>query len=302
MSADPVTTSHVTKPPASTVRVGTAGPFLPALTGSFSIPAGENPTVVIIEAAYAHHGIAARYLNCEVPPEGLAAAVRGAWAMGWAGFNCSMPHKVAVIEHLAGLGESATLIGAVNCVVRRDDGFFGENTDGAGFLASLCREADPAGKRVVLYGAGGAARACAVELALAGVASISVVNRDPVRGTELAGLLAPLVTVSYEPWSGLHRIPAGTDVVLNATSIGLAPEVDAVPPVDLDSITPEMLVADVVFSPAETMLLAAAAERGAATLDGRGMLVNQAVLGIRHWTGVDVDPQVMRDELDRLIP
>ena len=91
--------------------------FLSVLTGSFSTPAAENPTVAMIEAAYRHHGIDARYLNCEVAPAALGDAVRGARAMGWAGFNCSIPHKVAVIEHLDGLGESAAVIGAVNCVV-----------------------------------------------------------------------------------------------------------------------------------------------------------------------------------------
>ena len=92
--------------------------FLSLLTGSFSQGAADNPTVAMIEAAYRHHGIDARYINCEVPPEALGDAVRGARAMGWAGFNCSIPHKVAVVEHLDGLGESASVIGAVNCAVR----------------------------------------------------------------------------------------------------------------------------------------------------------------------------------------
>ena len=94
--------------------------FLSLLTGSFAHAAAENPTVAMIEAAYRHHGIDARYINCEVAPERLADAVRGARAMGWAGFNCSIPHKVAVVEHLDGLAESAAVIGAVNCAVARD--------------------------------------------------------------------------------------------------------------------------------------------------------------------------------------
>src|SRR5229473_7309650 len=100
--------------------------FLSILTGSFSTPAAENPTVAMVEAAYRHHGLDARYLNCEVAPEALGDAVRGARAMGWIGFNCSIPHKVAVLEHLDGLAESATVIGAVNCAVRRGDKFIGE--------------------------------------------------------------------------------------------------------------------------------------------------------------------------------
>ena len=131
--------------------------FLSVLTGSFATPAAENPTVAMIEAAYRHHGLEARYINCDVAPEALGSAVRGAAAMGWVGFNCSIPHKVAVIEHLDGLGDSAAVIGAVNCAVRRDGRWIGENTDGQGFIASLRTVADPAGKRIVVFGAGGAA-------------------------------------------------------------------------------------------------------------------------------------------------
>ena len=128
--------------------------FLSALTGSFASPAAENPTVVMIEAAYRHHGVDARYINCDVAPAALGDAVRGARAMGWAGFNCSLPHKVAVIEHLDGLADSAAVIGAVNCAVRRDGRYIGENTDGQGFLAALKTVVDPAGQSVVFFGAG----------------------------------------------------------------------------------------------------------------------------------------------------
>ena len=107
-----------------------------------------------------------RYLNAEVSPEKLADAVAGARAMNWAGFNCSIPHKVAVIEHLDGLGESASVIGAVNCAVRRDSQYIGENTDGKGFLKSLQEVVDPAGKKLVVFGAGGAARAALPQRAL----------------------------------------------------------------------------------------------------------------------------------------
>src|SRR5256885_4571200 len=126
------------------------------------MPAAENPTVAMIEAAYRQHGIDARYLNCEVAPDALGDAVRGARAMGWAGFNCSIPHKVAVLAHLDSVADSAAVIGAVNCVVRRGDHLVGENTDGQGFLTSLRTLVDPAGQRIVLFGAGGAARAIAV--------------------------------------------------------------------------------------------------------------------------------------------
>src|SRR5260370_39600840 len=136
----------------------------------------------MIETAYRHHGVNARYVNCEVAPDALGDAVRGARAMRWAGFNCSIPHKVAVLPHLDGIAESAEIIGAVNCVVRQDDALIGENTDGLGFVHALQTVADPRGREMVLFGAGGAAPAIAVEQARPAVASIRVVERDLGRG------------------------------------------------------------------------------------------------------------------------
>ena len=277
--------------------------FLPGIVGSFADPAAENPTASMVEAAFRHHDLHWRYLNCEVPPDRLADAVAGARAMGWAGFNCSLPHKVAVIEHLDGLGESARLIGATNCVVRDADGrFIGENTDGKGFLRSLEQITPAAGKRALIFGAGGAARAIAVELALAGAVGITVVNRSPERGEELASHIdrhTPAVARS-EAWRGVYRLPSTVDVVINATSIGLFPEVDAELPLDARTLLPRMVIADVIPNPPRTRLLQAAAERGCTVLDGLGMLVNQGVRGIRYWTGVDVDPRVMRARLEEI--
>jgi shikimate dehydrogenase len=276
--------------------------FLSLLTGSFATPAAENPTVAMIEAAYRHHGLDARYINCDVAPEDLGDAVRGAWAMGWAGFNCSIPHKVSVVEHLDGLGESAALIGAVNCAVRRSGGYVGENTDGQGFLAALRTVADPAGKSLVVFGAGGAARAIAVEAALAGAASITIVNRDRARGAGLVSLLRERTPAraDLEIWRASHRVPEDRDIVVNATSVGLFPDVDARLDVDLGGLRPEMVVADVIPNPPRTRLIREAQERGCTVLDGLGMLVNQGVISIRHWTGVDADPEVMRRTVERL--
>jgi shikimate dehydrogenase len=276
--------------------------FLSVLTGSFATPAAENPTVAMIEAAYGHHGIDARYLNCEVAPEALGDAVRGARAMGWAGFNCSIPHKVAVVEHLDGLGDSAAVIGAVNCVVRRDDRLSGENTDGQGFLAALRTVVDPAGKRLVILGAGGAARAIAVEAALAGAGPITIVNRDWRRGVRLVAHLDEQTPADARlvPWDGTYRVPDTTDIVVNATSVGLFPDVDGRLDLDADTLRTPMVVADVIPNPPTTPLLRDAAGRGCRVLDGLGMLVNQGLISIRHWTGVDADPTIMRRKLEAL--
>jgi shikimate dehydrogenase len=256
----------------------------------------------MVEAAYRHHGLDARYLNCEVAAEALGDAVRGARAMGWAGFNCSIPHKVAVIEYLDGLAESASVIGAVNCVVRRDGGYIGENTDGQGFVAALRTVADPAGKSFVVFGAGGAARAVAVEAALAGAAAITIVNRDRTRGSELVSLLRERTPADAElvVWDDTYRVPERTDIIVNATSIGLSPDVDASLDLDADSLQPGIVVADVIPNPPRTRLIRDAEARGCTVLDGVEMMVNQAVIGIRHWTGVDPDPAVMRRTLEEL--
>lgn len=282
--------------------------FLSQLTGCFAMPAAENPTVAMVEAAYQHHGLPWRYINCEVPAQGLADAVAGAKAMGWAGFNCSLPHKVAVIELLDGLGESARLMGAVNCAVRRDSRWIGENTDGKGFLASLREISDPQGAQVVVLGAGGASRAICVELALAGARRLTVVNRSPERGAELVDLLNGAVkkqisgafTAELAAWDADYCPPPATDVLINATSIGLFPDVDAVVRVNLDALTPEAIVADVIPNPPRTRLLRDAEERGCRTLDGLGMLVNQGVAGIEYWTGIRPEASVMRAKLEEI--
>jgi shikimate dehydrogenase len=273
--------------------------FLLPLTGSFAQPAAENPTVAMIEAAYRHHGLDWRYINVEVAPDDLGDAVRGARAMGWRGFNCSIPHKVAVIEYLDGLGASAEIIGAVNTIVRDGDRLIGENTDGRGFVAALREVVDPKDKSIVLFGAGGAARAVAVEMALAGAARITVVNRSTDRGKAVVDVLNNRTATQavYAPWQSTFTVPKDTDIVIHATSVGLYPDVNAIPDIDTDSLTPDMVVADGIHNPPLTHLLKAAQERGCKTVDGLGMLVQQGVIGVKYWTGVDVDPQVMREAL-----
>ena len=280
--------------------------FLPALTGSFATSAAQNPTVTIMEAAYADAGVHARYVNCEVPAEQLADAVRGAIGMGWLGFNCSIPHKVAILEHLDQLAPSAAIIGAVNTVIISRHGgevrLTGENTDGQGFVASLREVRDPSGQHVVVLGAGGAARAIAVESALAGARSITVVNRTPERGQALVDLVETRTPAAarFLPWTPALHIPHGTDVVINATSIGFHPHESEMPDIDVTSLVPGMVVADVVANPPRTRLLAAASDRGCATLDGLGMLVNQALTNARLWTGRDLSGPVMRAVLEEL--
>lgn len=276
--------------------------FKQELTALFGSPVAENPTQAMVEAAYRHHRLAWRYLTIEVTPDGLRDAVQGARVMGFRGFNCTIPHKLAVIPHLDGLGESARVMGAVNCVVARAGQLIGENTDGKGFVQSLRSLTDPRGKRLLIFGAGGAARAIAVETALSGATSLCIVNRDQRRGEELCRLLREQLKVDarFVLWQGDHRVAPDTDVVINATSVGLFPDVDARLALDVQSLTPNMIVADVIPNPPRTRLVREAAARGCQVLDGLGMLVNQGVIGVKLWTGVDPDPTVMRQALERI--
>ncbi|MDA8425694.1 MAG: shikimate dehydrogenase [Treponema sp.] len=273
--------------------------FKQELVAVFGKPVAENPTQPMVEAAFRRLGLDWRYLTVEVDPADLGEAVRGARAMGFAGFNCTIPHKVAVIPHLDGLGKSAELMGAVNCVVRRGDQLIGENTDGKGFLKALESRLAPARKRIVMFGAGGAARAVGVELGLAGAAHLTVVNRDERRGKELAELLAARagLSVDFVPWNRSFRVPEGSDIVINATSIGLFPDTEARLDLEIGSLGSGMVVADVIPNPPKTRLVRDAESRGCTVIDGLEMLVNQGVIGIKYWTGLDADPKVMRDAL-----
>lgn len=265
-------------------------------------PVAGNPTQFMMEKAFAAAGLDWRYLTLEVPPENLEDAMRGLRAMGFRGANFTIPHKVAVIQYLDELSEAAELMGAVNCVNRVEDKLVGENTDGKGFVDSLKDVTEPSDKQVVILGAGGAARAIAVELGLSGVADITIVNRTESRGRELAELLSDKVKVAsrYVPWEGDYEVPENAEILINATSIGLG-DAEARIPLNVDSLRAGLVVADVVFNPPQTRLLRDAAQRGCTTLDGLGMLVNQGVIGFRIWTGVEPDAQVMREALEEYL-
>lgn len=271
------------------------------VVGVFGQPVAENPTGVMQEAGFAAAGLNWRYLNFEVPPDRLGAAMDAIDALGLRGINLTIPHKVAVIEHLDELAPEARAIGAVNTVRLDGSKKIGENTDGKGFLRGVRNDAgmDPAGKRVVLLGAGGAARAIGTELVLAGISDLLVVNRSQERGSTMVADLKAATDgpVRFQQWTETFAVQADCDLLVNATSIGLYPDVDAAPDVDLSSARAGMLVADAVFNPPETKLLAAARERCLPTLDGLSMLVYQGVIAFEMWTGQSPDEAAMKTAL-----
>ena len=273
------------------------------LVGVLGYPVAENPTCVMQDAAFAALGLQWRYLTIEVRPEALPDAIRGVRAMGMMGVNLTIPHKVAVMPLLDEISPDAKIIGAVNTVRRVGDKLIGENTDGKGFLRGVREEAgiEPKGKNILVLGAGGAARAITVELALAGAGRITIWNRSVERGEALCRDLIQKTSVDahFVPWRGMCVVGADVDILVHATSIGLFPDVEAMPEVDLKGARGDLLVCDVVPNPPETRLIKTARARGMKVLTGLPMLVYQGAIGFEMWTGRKAPEREMREALEK---
>lgn len=246
------------------------------LTGVFGDPVDDNPTGVVEEAAFAAKNLNYRYLTIKVLPEDLETAMKSVRIFNMRGINLTMPHKIKVLPYLDELSPAAEIIGAVNTVIHKEGKLYGENTDGKGFVTALKETGESLdGKNVTILGAGGAARAIAVECALNGAKHIAVVNRNAEKGQELASLLNKNTDAKAEFvfWDKEVKIPEGTEILINATSVGFSPDVNSRPDIDYNTVFEDMCVCDVVFNPAETLFLKAAEEKGAKTVNGLGMLV-----------------------------
>lgn len=272
------------------------------LVGVFGCPVDENPTGVMEEAAFAAKGLDFRYITMKVEKGNLKAAIDGLLAMNMRGINLTIPHKVEVVQYLDELSEAAEITGAVNMVVNKGGMLWGENTDGKGYLQSLTDAGvSPKGKAVMILGAGGAARAISVECALAGAKKITIANTTRSRGEELVALLKKRTGVEAEfvMWDHPLAVPAGTDILSNATSVGLYPDVDQKPDINYDTVTADMVVSDVIFNDPHSLFLQEAEKRGAKTINGLGMLVNQGALNFTLWTGVEAPLDVMTEALKK---
>ena len=235
------------------------------------------------------YGIDGAYVPMAVRPGALGRALSGLSALGFAGANVTIPHKEEACAMVDEVSLLAQRIGAVNTIVVRPDGrLFGTNTDAFGFVANL--EAGCPGWRAdagpaVLLGAGGAARAIAVALLDAGVPALILVNRDRGRAERLAADLGHVAVVHVQPWPARADALAGAALLVNATSLGMTgkPALD----LDLAALPADAVVSDIVYVPLATPLLAAAAARGNATVDGLGMLLHQARPAFQGWFGID---------------
>ena len=258
------------------------------LTGVFGDPVDGNPTGVMEEAGYEALSLNYRYITMKVTKEGFPDAMKAVRALNMRGVNLTMPHKITVLPWLDELSQAAAIIGAVNTVV------------GKGFVEALGRAGESTeGRYVTILGAGGAARAIAVECALAGAVKGTIINRTLSRAEELAALIrekthAESAALLWEP--GIP-VPADTDILIQATPIGLAPDSDALPEIDYDTVTDQMVVSDVVFNPPLTRFLEEAGKHGAKTVSGLGMLACQGARNFTLWTGREAPLEIMENKL-----
>jgi shikimate dehydrogenase len=295
------------------------------LVGIIGDPVGHSLSPVLHNAAFSAMDLDWVYLAFEVPTEEVPAAVAGVRALGIDGLSVTMPHKAAVAALVDRLSPAAEQLGAVNTVVRRGGCLDGETTDGDGLLAALRFDEgwEPAGRRCLLLGTGGAARAVALALGRAGVSQLLVAGRRLEMAAATALLAGPAGEI------GTVEQADSVDTIINATPVGmaaasrLAEGAGPPPPADLDAarhrasppgldasldaarqralplgidparIGPDQLVVDLVYAPAVTPLLEAARGRGATAVNGLGMLIHQAALQFRLWTGEDPSLEVM---------
>ena len=269
------------------------------LVGLLGDPVDENPTGVTMEAAFDALGLQYRYLPLHVPAEKLADAVKALRTLGFKGSHVTVPHKVEVLKYLDRVTPTAATMGAVNTLYFEDGLLCGDNTDGRGFLVAMQEGGvQLQGANVLLLGAGGAARAIAVELANAGAARIDILNRGKDRGEELCALINEKTATHavLHLWDGDFAIPADTTLLVQATSIGLYPD-ESCPALDFATLRSDITVCDIVPNPPRTALIRRAEEAGCRTFTGLPMLVAQGAVSFKLWTGKDAPRDVMEAAL-----
>jgi shikimate dehydrogenase len=273
------------------------------MTGLFGNPVAHSMSPVMHNAAFEHLGLPFAYAAFSVAPDQLGQAVEGIRALGFRGINVTIPHKVAIMSYLDRVDPEAAQIGAVNTVIQENGELVGYNTDGQGYVRSLIEELDfsATGKRIVILGAGGAAKAVGVSLALRGAKQITIVNRTLSKAEELAEQLSVNSTSEAITFDTLTReYLRDSDLLINTTSVGMYPNVDQTP-ISMDYIHPELIVSDLIYNPLETKLLYEAKKNGAIVHNGAGMFIHQGALAFERWTGQKAPIEVMQKVVMRCL-
>lgn len=245
-------------------------------------------------AAFKELGLNCIYLVFDVLEESLGEAVNGLRSIGVLGFNVTIPHKIRIIKFLDELDDSAKLVKAVNTVIRRGDKLIGYNTDLCG-IERVLREVDELNRDLgLIIGAGGAGRASAIALTNLGFSEIIIANRTFERASNLAEQILELgFSAKPIPLTDLPRYASSTNLIINATPLGMAPSLISETPLKRDHIRGDSIVLDLVYNPLRTRLLIEAERAGARTISGLKVLVAQGAEAFKLWTGIDPPIDVM---------
>jgi shikimate dehydrogenase len=285
------------------VRTPVPSPTLIEKCSLIANPVAGNPTQYLVEQAFSQKGLDWRFMSFEVEPERLADAIRGLRALGFLGVKIGEPFHESAMEHLDEITDAAKRCGSVNCVTAKGERLVGDNTEGAALVDLVKQQISLNGKRAMIIGTGRVARATALALAEAGMNGITVVSRNAAAGEKLVELLRQHTSaeVSHVPMTATSiPIDAETAVLLNATTLGTE-RPEAKLPLNLESLTPKAVVADVAYSTSRTWLTQQAAERGCRIVDGLSLYVQQTALAFRSWTGVMPDVVPMREAAEEFL-
>lgn len=274
------------------------------ICGVIGDPIEHTMSPAIHNAAFNKLGIDYLYVPFQVRREELGKAIKGMRALNVRGLNVTIPHKVAIIPFLDELDSLAERIGAVNTIVNDDGILRGYNTDAAGFLQALVEKGiELDGKNVVILGAGGASRAICFTLAER-VSSLVILNRTLDKAKELANRLSKISRGKVEALKldekSLVKAIRKADILVNATSVGMAPNIDETP-VSSNLLRADLTVFDTVYNPIKTRLLREAEEAGAETISGLDMLVWQGALALEKWTGLKAPVDIMKEEAIKVL-
>lgn len=266
------------------------------MTGMLGHPVAENPIDIMFDAVYAHYGLNWQFWKSDIAEErDLALAVAALRPLGYRGVGITVPYNVAVIPLLDEVDDDVRAIGAANYLTVEDGRLIGHNNDGKGVARAIEKVTPLRDQRVVMLGAGGAGRAMAVEMAWAGAAHLTLVTRRESQGREVAHIVreASGVGCDWQAWGNPVRVPEGTTLLMNATHLGCAPDLEAVP-VQWDSVDSGCVAVDVITNPRITPFLATARERGCPIVDGVEMLVQLAMQIFTRWTGITPEETVFQ--------
>lgn len=266
------------------------------LYGVFGDPIRHSKSPIMLNRAFEVTGVNAAYGAFHIVPGTLKDAVAGIRALQFRGVNVTVPHKVEVMEYLDAIDEGARMIGAVNTIVNDNGNLTGYNTDGIGYIRSLKEETgiDLRGRKVLMIGAGGAARGVGYAIAKEGAAHIYIANRTKEKAQELAASMSEFSSVSGHGLDEVAALAGEAALIVNNTSLGMHPNVDDVP-MDVSLIRPDTVVSDLIYNPLLTRFLREARDqRGAAIHSGLGMFIYQGAYAFEYWTGQPAPIEAMR--------